>query len=133
MDRREFLQMAAVAAGAAAGDVSDIEIRSQQNRLLELAERDEHERWKYETSTNLAHLYSRLLHVEIDSLCDEPNGVIHTYANDRNGIPLGFEVSTDEEESVGTLVHLSAEQAEALAVDLLEQAHALREGDDAHD
>ncbi|MFC7079141.1 hypothetical protein [Halorussus caseinilyticus] len=40
-------------------------------------------------------------------------------------------MSTDDDESVGTLVHPSAEQAEALAVDLLEQAHTAREGYDA--
>lgn len=122
--------MAAVAAGTAAGDVPDIEIMAQQNRLLELAERDDDERWEYKTSTNLAHLRSRLINVEIDSLCDDPNGIIQTYANGRGGVPLGFEVDTDEEEFIGTLVHLSAEQAEALVVDLLEQAHALREEND---
>lgn len=71
------------------------------------------------------------MNAELDALCDNPNGIIETHVVGRGGIPLGFEVSTDDDESVGTLVNLSAEQAEALAVDLLEQAHAAREDDDA--
>lgn len=72
-----------------------------------------------------------LVNAELDALCDNPNGIIQTHVVGRGGMPLGFEVSTDDDESVGTLVHLSAEQAEALAIDLLEQAHAAREDDDA--
>lgn len=131
MQRREFLQATAAVAGAAAGDVPDTEITAQQNRLLELADRAEDERWAYETTRNLAHVRSGLVNAELDALCEEPSGTIETYSVGRHGVPLGFEVSTDDDESVGTLVHLSAEQAEALAVDLLEQAHAAREGDDA--
>ena len=131
MQRRQFLAAAAAVAGAAAGDVPDTEITAQQNRLLELADRAEDERWAYETTRNLAHVRSGLVNAELDALCEEPSGTIETYSVGRHGVPLGFEVSTDDNESVGTLVHLSAEQAEALAVDLLEQAHAAREGDDA--
>lgn len=131
MQRREFLQAAAAVVGAAAGDIPDAEITAQQNRLLDLADRDDDERWAYETTRNLAHVRSGLVNAELDALCDNPNGIIETHVVGRGGIPLGFEVSTDDDESVGTLVHLSAEQAEALAVDLLEQAHAAREDDDA--
>jgi hypothetical protein len=131
MQRREFLQVAAAVAGAAAGDVPDSEITAQQNRLLELTDRDDSERWSYETTRNLAHVRSGLVNAELDALCDNPNGIIQTHVVGRGGIPLGFEVSTDNDESVGTLVHLSAEQAEALAVDLLEQAHATREDNNA--
>ena len=127
MQRREFLQVAAAVAGAAAGDVPDIEIADQQNRLLELADRDDAERWAYQTTRNLAHVRSGLVNAELDALCEQPTGTVETYSVGRGGVPLGFEVSTDDDESVGTLVHLSAEQAEALAVDLLEQAHAARE------
>lgn len=49
----------------------------------------------------------------------------------QNEVPLGFAVSTDNDESIETLVHLNPAQAEALAVDLLAQAHAAREEDDA--
>jgi hypothetical protein len=131
MQRREFLQVTAAVAGAAAGDVPDSEITAQQNRLLELTDRDDSERWSYETTRNLAHVRSGLVNAELDALCDNPNGIIQTHVVGRGGIPLGFEVSTDNDESVGTLVHLSAEQAEALAVDLLEQAHATREDNNA--
>lgn len=131
MQRREFLQVAAAVAGAAAGDVPDSEITAQQNRLLELTDRDDSERWAYETTRNLAHVRSGLVNAELDALCDNPNGIIQTHVVDRGGIPLGFEVSTDDDDGVGTLVHLSAEQAEALAVDLLEQAHAAREDNNA--
>lgn len=131
MQRREFLQVAAAVAGAAAGDVPDSEITAQQNRLLELTDRDDSERWSYETTRNLAHVRSGLVNAELDALYDNPNGIIQTHVVGRGGIPLGFEVSTDNDESVGTLVHLSAEQAEALAVDLLEQAHATREDNNA--
>jgi hypothetical protein len=131
MQRREFLQVTAAVAGAAAGDVPDSEITAQQNRLLELTDRDDSERWSYETTRNLAHVRSGLVNAELDALCDNPNGIIQTHVVGRGGIPLGFEVSTDNDESVGTLVHLSAEQAEALAVDLLEQAHTTREDNNA--
>jgi hypothetical protein len=130
MQRREFLQAAAAVAGAAAGDVPDAEITAQQNRLLQLADRDDAERWAYETTRNLAHVRSGLVNAELDALCEEPTGTVEIYSVGRGGVPLGFEVSTDDDESVGTLVHLSAEQAEALAVDLLEQAHAAREDAD---
>lgn len=131
MQRHEFLQAAAAVAGAAAGDVPDAEIADQQNRLLELADRDDAERWAYETTRNLAHVRSGLVNAELGALCEEPDGTVETYSVGRGGVPLGFEVNTDNDESVGTLVHLSAEQAEALAVDPLEQAHAAREDDDA--
>jgi hypothetical protein len=130
MQRRQFLAAAAAVAGTAAGDVPDAEITGQQNRLLELADRDDAERWAYETTRNLAHVRSGLVNAELDALCEEPTGTVETYSVGRGGVPLGFEVSTDDDESVGTLVHLSAEQAEALAVDLLEQAHAAREDAD---
>jgi hypothetical protein len=131
MQRREFLQAAAAVAGAAAGDVPDIEIANQQNRLLELADRNDAERWAYETTRNPAHVRSGLVNAELDALCEEPTGTVETYSVGRGGVPLGFEVSTDDNKSVGTLVHLSAKQAEALAVDLLEQAHTAKEDDDA--
>ncbi len=71
------------------------------------------------------------MNAELDALCDNPNGIIQSHVVGHCGIPLGFEVSTDNDKSVGTLVDLSTEQAEALTVDLLEQAHAARESDDA--
>jgi hypothetical protein len=130
MNRREFLQAAAAVAGAAAGDVADSEIVAQQDRLLGLADRAEDERWSYETQRNLAHVQSGLINAELDALSEAPGGTVETYATATHGVPLGFEVSTDGNESVGTLVHLTAEQAEALAVDLLEQAHAARDEQD---
>jgi len=131
MQRRDFLQAAAAVAGAAAADVPDVEATAQQNRLLELADRTNDERWSYETTRNLAHVSSRLVDAELDALCEEPTGTVETYTVGRGSVALGFEVSTDDDESVGTLVHLSAEQAEALATDLLEQAHAVRGNDNA--
>lgn len=131
MQRCEFLQAAAAVAGAAAGDVPNSEITAQQNRLLELADRTNDERWSYETTRNFAHVRSGLVNAELDALCEEPSGTVETYSVGRGGVPLGFEVTTNDNKSVGTLVHLSAEQAEALAVDLLEQAHAAREVGDA--
>jgi hypothetical protein len=72
-----------------------------------------------------------LVNAELDALCDSPNGILQIHVVGRNGVPLGFEASTGDGESISTMVHLSADQAEAVAVDLLEQAHALREDDDA--
>lgn len=127
MDRRTFLKTAAVAAGAAASDISQNEITEQKDRLLELAARDDEQRWEYETDRNTAHVRSGLVNAQLDTLCDNPNGLVETFTTRSDGIPLGFEVTAESGESIGTLVHLSAEQAEALAVDLLEQAHAMRE------
>ena len=128
MDRRTFLQAAATAAGAAAGNVSEAEITAQQNRLLELADRDDDGCRAYETTRTAAHVSSRCLDADLGALCDTPNGVVQTHGDVHRGVALGFEVSTNDE-SVGTLVQLSGEQAEALAVDLLEQAHAASGGD----
>ncbi len=130
MQRREFLQAATAVDGVAAGDVTDTETVAQQDRLLQLADRDNDDRWEYQTACNLAHVRSGLLNAELDALCEKPLGVVETLPVGRSGIPLGFEVSTDDDESVGTLVHLTVEQAEALAVDLLEQAHVARETND---
>lgn len=127
MERRRFLQAAATAAGVAAGDVSKSAVTDQQNRLLEYADRDDSDRWSYNTDRNAAHVRSGLVNAQLDTLCDNPNGLVETFTVSSDGVPLGFEVTTESEESIGTLVHLSAEQAEALAVDLLEQAHAMRE------
>jgi hypothetical protein len=127
MDRRRFLQAAASAAGMAAGDISRSAITDQQNRLLKYAERDDNDRWSYGTNRNSAHVRSGLVNAQLDTLCDNPNGLVETFTVSSDGVPLGFEVTTESEESIGTLVHLSAEQAEALAVDLLEQAHAMRD------
>jgi len=131
MERREFFQAPAAVAGVAARDVSDAEAVAQQDRLLQLADRGDGERWEYETACNLAHVRSGLVNAELNALCEEPVGAVETLSVGRSGIPLGFEVSTDDDESVGTLVHLTAEQAEALAVDLLEQAHAHRSENDS--
>lgn len=127
MERRRFLQAAATAASVAAGDLPQSGVTDQQNRLLQYANRDESDRWSYPTDRNSAHVRSGLVNAQLDTLCDNPNGLVETFTVSTDGIPLGFEVTTESEESIGTLVHLSAEQAEALAVDLLEQAHAMRE------
>jgi hypothetical protein len=111
----------------AAGDVPQSAVRDQQNRLLQYAGRDDSDRWSYNTDRNSAHVRSGLVNAQLDTLCDNPNGLVETFTVSSDGVPLGFEVTTESEESIGTLVHLSAEQAEALAVDLLEQAHAMRE------
>lgn len=126
MQRRRFLQTAATAASVAAGDVLQSAVTDQQNRLLQYANRDDSDRWSYNTDRNSAHVRSGLVNAQLDTLCDNPNGLVETFTVSTDGIPLGFEVTTESEESIGTLVHLSAEQAEALAVDLLEQAHAMR-------
>lgn len=127
MERRRFLQAAATASGLAAGDVPKSAVADQQHRLLQYAERDDSDRWSYQTDRNSAHVRSGLVNAQLDTLCDNPNGLVETFTVSSDGIPLGFEVTTESEESIGTLVHLSAEQAEGLAVDLLEQAHAMRE------
>ncbi|ELY85788.1 hypothetical protein [Natrinema altunense] len=92
----------------------DGEIAAQQNRLLKLADRDDAERWAYETTRNLAHIQSGLGNAELDALCEVPSGIVETDSVSRGGVPLSFEVSTNDDESVGTPIHLSAEQAEAL-------------------
>ncbi|WP_130170651.1 hypothetical protein [Natrinema altunense] len=63
------------------------------------------------------HIQSGLGNAELDALCEVPSGIVETDSVSRGGVPLSFEGSTNDDESVGTSVHLSAEQAEALAVD----------------
>ncbi len=70
MQRREFLHAAAAVAGAAVGDVPDTGSTAQQNRLLELADRVEDERWAYEMTRNLAYVRSGLVNAELDALCE---------------------------------------------------------------
>jgi len=125
MERRAFLTMAAAVAGTANG-VSDTTVTAQQDRLHRLADRDDSDRWHYKTTRNTAHVRSGLVNADLSTLCENLTGSVDTYTVTSDGIPLGFEVQSENDKSVGTLVHLSAEQAEAIAVDLLEQAHALR-------
>jgi hypothetical protein len=130
--RREVLEGAAGAAMLAAGDVSEAEKDAQVERLLQLADRGSEERWEYDTCANYGNVHSPLLDAQIDELCEDPTAVLQTNAVGRSGIPIDFHMSTDNDESIGVLGHLSPDQAEALAVDLLEQAHAARapESDD---
>lgn len=127
MGRRRFLQAAASAAGMAAGDVPKSAITNQQNRLVKYAERDDNNRWSYHTDRNSAHVRSGLVSAQLDTSCNNPNGLVETFTVSSDRIPLGSEVTIKSEESIGTLVHLSAEQAEALAVDMLEQVHTMRD------
>ena len=125
MERRTFLQTAAAIAGSPT-DIPEAAVTAQQDRLHQLADRDDDERWHYETIRNTAYVRSGLVNADLGMLSDDLNGVIDTYTVTSDGIPFGFEVHSEDGKSVGTLVHLSAEQAEAVAVDLLEQAHAMR-------
>lgn len=125
MERRASLTMAAAVAGTANG-VPEAAVTAQQDRLHRLADRDDSDRWHYETTRNTAHVRSGLVNADLSTLCENLTGSVDTYTVTSDGIPLGFEVQSENDKSVGTLVHLSAEQAEAIAVDLLEQAHALR-------
>jgi hypothetical protein len=128
------LATAATVAGAApsADDVTDAEVADQQQRLARLADRDDADRWAYETTNNLASVNWGVLGVEIDTVCDDPGGSIETYHCAGDSVPVASTVTgdPDRDENLGTLVHLSADQAEALAVDLLEQAHAARQNTD---
>lgn len=62
---------------------------------------------------------------------DNPDGIVKTHVVCHGGVTLGFKMSTDDDESAKTLIHLSAKQAEALATDLLEQARAQKKDHDA--
>lgn len=127
MEFEEFLQVAAGAAGVADGDdgVSQAIISEQQDQLLQLATRNDTDRWSYITERSLTQAESEKLNSEPDTLSDRPRGTIGIYKVDADGVPLIFEFNTHD--SPGTLVHLSTEQAEGLAIDLLVKAHALRE------
>lgn len=132
--RREFIAGLGAAAATAAGapsDVSATEAEQQRERLRELADRGDGDRWAYSTENNLASVSSGLINAELDALSDNPDGAVEVYSVDGDGVPLAFEVSTPEGERIGNLVHLSPADCEALAVDLLEQAHAAREHADS--
>ncbi|MEF8780792.1 MAG: hypothetical protein V5A46_08965 [Haloferacaceae archaeon] len=100
MQRREFLQAAAAVAGVAAGDVPEAEIPSQQDRLFQLADHDDEERWEYDTACNLAHVRSGLLNAELDAMCEEPLGVVET-------LPVGRTASLSASRSAPTTTSLS--------------------------
>jgi len=125
MEFQEFLQTAATAAGVTDGDVSQATISEQQEHLLQFATRDDTDRWHHNTERDSTHPQSGKFNNEPHTLSDRPRGTIGIYNVGADGIPLIFEFSTQD--SAGTLVHFSAEQAEELAVDLLVKAYAMRE------
>jgi len=125
MGFEEFLQTAVKAADVANDDVSRSTISEQRDHLIQLATRDDTERWSYNTERNSAYGQSEELNSEPDTLSDRPRGSIGIYNVSADGVPLIFEFTTQD--SAGTLVHFSAEQAEGLAIDLLVKAYAMRE------
>ena len=126
MEVEEFLQIAVKAAGVLnEQDVSRATITEQQEHLLQLAIRDDTDRWSYTTELNPAHVQSEELNIEPDTASECPRGSIGIYNVGADGVPFLFELTTQD--SAGTLVHFSAEQAEGLAIDLLVKAYAMRE------
>jgi hypothetical protein len=90
MDDHEILTTAAMAAGVAAGDVSPTTISEQQARLLQLANREEADRWCYDTDRNSAHVWSGVINTGLDTLSDHPSGIVETYSVSADGVPLGM-------------------------------------------
>lgn len=131
--RREVLEGAAGAAMLAAGDVSEGEKDAQVERLLQLAERDNEERWEYEAQNNLATIDTRLFYAELDAADPNPSATVQTTPLTNSRVPIDVRVETDDGDSISGLVHLSPDQTEALAVDLLEQALAARATESADD
>ena len=125
MEFEDFLQTAVKAAGVANDDVSRVTISDQRDHVLQLATRDDTDRWSYNTERNSGHAKSEERSSEPDTLSDRPRGTIGIYNVEPDGVPLIFEFTTQD--SAGTLVHFSAEQAEGLAIDLLVKAYAMRE------
>lgn len=119
---REALEAAAAAASEAGAD-------AQTRRLRELAARDRNGRWMYKTAKNIGHVEAGLVNAELGGHREELGGMIETLPVRDDGVPIDVQVTTEDDESIGALVHLSPDQAEALAVDLLEQAHAARKAE----
>jgi hypothetical protein len=122
----EILEDAVDAAGEPE-DTTPAEVDAQRQRVREHISADDEDRWQYESGRNYAHVQLGLLNAELDAICNEPGGSVRTYRADTQGVPLGFTVSTDDDQSIGTLVHLDPEQAERLAADLLQHAHTVRQ------
>ena len=126
MEFEEFLRVAA-SAGVADGDggVSQAIISEQQDHLLQLATRDDADRWSYTAERSLTNAQSEKLNSEPDTLSDRPRWTLGMYKVGADGVPLIFDFNTYEIDR--NLVLFSVEQAEGLAIDLLVKAHALRE------
>lgn len=125
MQCREFLQAAAEVVGAAAGDVPAAEMTAPTEPATEV---DRQRRGGAVGLRGSAQAPTHPLKAgerRIDALYEVPSGTVETYRVDYGGVPFGFEVSTDATGFVRTRMKISAEQAEVLAVDLLEQVRAV--------
>jgi len=123
----EVLEDVVEAAGEA-DSAPDAEVAAQLDHLKTLRHADECDRWGYDSEVASAHVFCDVLGTHISAAGAIPSsGQVVTYPVDRKGVPLAFTVDDQERETEFSLsTSLSAEQAEALAVDLLEQAHAAR-------
>ena len=106
------------------------EVVIDSNRLSRYLKREEEQRWRYETQNGFGQVDSPLVYAELDAISKNLTGRVFTTPVDARGIPLHFTIETGEDITVGGYIHLSAEQAEGLAVDLLEQVQALEEFED---
>lgn len=128
-DRRTFLKAAAVAAAAApsAAGVTAAAVEEQRERLLSHAQAGDAGRWEYDTYESTAHIHSQLVQADLGGSVCELDGHILTAAVRDGRIPVDLSAVGPDGEEVGVRTELTADQAERLAVDLLEQAHAARE------
>lgn len=103
------------------------EVAAQRQRVREHGEAGEESRWQYETLRNLGHIQAQLIHAELDAVDQDLSGSVEACTVRDPTVPLSVQVESDLGVETGLFVHLSPDDAERLAVDLLEQPHAARE------
>jgi len=117
------------AAGLEIGDTAEVERQGDEIVVrAEREDRDDADRWEYETGRALASVRSGLFNAEIDADLDEPIATVSILPVDGSMIPFAVDVA-DGGDTIAALAYLPPDDAEALAADLREQARIAR-GDD---
>jgi len=100
---------------------------AQRRRLLRAADRDNTDRWTYRAARVSAAVASSWIGGETLGDRMDLSATVDTLPVSRGRVPLGFTVDIgDGEDRIDATTDLDPSDAEALAVDLLEQAHAAR-------
>jgi len=117
-------------AEAAATYGSGDTLRVDVAELRALADRAPADRWRYAAVKSDGIIETPVFRTELDALDTALSGSVETFPVTGPNVPLSIEIGAGEDVSVSTMVHLTPDDAEALAVDLLGQASDARDDDE---